>query len=260
MPDSKSIRLPGALYFHPLRHEPIGVTRRSGPTITTMTSAHLNRLFLLFTTFLYISLVNGGPIGPHQQNRHVVDELPVKRDSQAVNDGGAFFSILGVRGLGDSSIHPRLEIRELEKNADQWNVYLLGLNRFQQMNQTDKLSYYQIAGKSYIQISGSTGIPFQLLCSQHGIYTTTESDLERTNQLLQPSSNYPSKFVQRTSINTNIHRSSLIYTIGIHGRPFIPWDGAAQAPGGGGGYCTHSSNLFPTWHRPFLALFEVCLH
>lgn len=23
------------------------------------------------------------------------------------------------------------------------------------------------------------------------------------------------------------------------------------------GYCTHSSILFPTWHRPYLALFEV---
>ena len=24
-----------------------------------------------------------------------------------------------------------------------------------------------------------------------------------------------------------------------------------------GGYCTHSSILFTTWHRPYLALFEV---
>ena len=24
-----------------------------------------------------------------------------------------------------------------------------------------------------------------------------------------------------------------------------------------GGYCTHSSILFITWHRPYLALFEV---
>ncbi|OCK82998.1 Di-copper centre-containing protein [Lepidopterella palustris CBS 459.81] len=87
---------------------------------------------------------------------------------------------------------PRLEIRQLEQNADQWNVYLLGLNRFQQMTQSDKLSYYQIAG--------------------------------------------------------------------IHGRPFIPWDGVLQASGGSGGYCAHSSNLFPPWHRPYLALFEEILY
>lgn len=28
---------------------------------------------------------------------------------------------------------------------------------------------------------------------------------------------------------------------GIHGRPFIPWNGVSQIPGSGwGGYCTHS--------------------
>jgi tyrosinase len=46
---------------------------------------------------------------------------------------------------------------------------------------------------------------------------------------------------------------------GIHGRPYLPWDGVI----GSGvvdptrGYCTHGSILFPTWHRPYLALFEV---
>ena len=45
---------------------------------------------------------------------------------------------------------------------------------------------------------------------------------------------------------------------GIHGRPFIAWDnvqGYFQA-----GYCTHSSILFPSWHRPYMALFEVDFH
>jgi hypothetical protein len=75
------------------------------------------------------------------KSRHNLEDLPYahKRD-------GGFFSVLGVAGLGDSSVHPRLEIRELEKNADQWNVYLLGLRRFQSTTQSDRLSYYQIAG------------------------------------------------------------------------------------------------------------------
>ncbi|KAL9102921.1 MAG: hypothetical protein Q9163_001981 [Psora crenata] len=41
---------------------------------------------------------------------------------------------------------------------------------------------------------------------------------------------------------------------GIHGRPYIPWDGVQgfyQA-----GYCTHGSILFPSWHRAYVALFE----
>ena len=43
---------------------------------------------------------------------------------------------------------------------------------------------------------------------------------------------------------------------GIHGYPNIPWD---LVCGGGTaiGYCAHFSTLFPPWHRPYLALFEV---
>src|SRR5271155_4590938 len=55
---------------------------------------------------------------------------------------------------------------------------------------------------------------------------------------------------------------------GIHGKPFIPWDSVhpdestiirkdleivdgrpQHQPNPASGYCSHSSNLFPTWHR-----------
>jgi len=47
----------------------------------------------------------------------------------------------------------------------------------------------------------------------------------------------------------------------IHGLPYVQWEGA----GGNkhfkgrefGGYCTHASVLFPTWHRPYVALYEA---
>jgi tyrosinase len=45
---------------------------------------------------------------------------------------------------------------------------------------------------------------------------------------------------------------------GIHGYPDVEWDGAAGADYSVG-YCTHASILFPTWHRPYMALYEVCL-
>ena len=54
--------------------------------------------------------------------------------------------------------------------------------------------------------------------------------------------------------------SSYYQIAGIHGRPFIPWDNAQFAANGTGGYCTHSSTLFPTWHRPYVAVFEQILH
>ncbi|KAI9508872.1 photo-regulated tyrosinase [Russula earlei] len=42
---------------------------------------------------------------------------------------------------------------------------------------------------------------------------------------------------------------------GIHGLPYVQWEGAGgNRPVQGsqwGGYCTHGSVLFPTWHRPF---------
>jgi len=105
------------------------------------------------------------------------------------------FGITGVqsgRG-GDGSVPLRLEIRQLQQNADQWNLYLLALDRLQSVNQSDQLSWYQISG--------------------------------------------------------------------IHGRPHVPWDNVQATPGDEqSGYCTHSSILFPTWHRPYLALYEQVLY
>lgn len=61
---------------------------------------------------------------------------------------------------------------------------------------------------------------------------------------------------------TKVSETDLLYPApGIHGEPFIPWNGV-----GGisdfrfGGYCTHSSILFLTWHRPYLALYEQALY
>ena len=42
---------------------------------------------------------------------------------------------------------------------------------------------------------------------------------------------------------------------GIHGLPYTEWDGVSGQYSAG--YCPHTSILFPTWHRPYLALFEV---
>lgn len=47
---------------------------------------------------------------------------------------------------------------------------------------------------------------------------------------------------------------SFYQVAGLHGVPLVTWN---QAQGGGGSYCRHASPLFPTWHRPYVALFEV---
>lgn len=98
-------------------------------------------------------------------------------------------SVTGITAFG---VQPRLEIRRLEQNTDQWNIFLLGLARFQQTDQSNLTSYYQIAG--------------------------------------------------------------------IHGRPYAPWDDVPPFPGNNyPGYCAHVLNIFLSWHRPYLALFEQTL-
>ncbi|PBL03308.1 tyrosinase [Armillaria gallica] len=50
---------------------------------------------------------------------------------------------------------------------------------------------------------------------------------------------------------------------GIHGVPYVRWaesGGTEPVPNSKwGGYCHHGSTLFPTWHRPYVALFEQVL-
>ncbi|CAH0055494.1 unnamed protein product [Clonostachys solani] len=67
-------------------------------------------------------------------------------------------------------------------------------------------------------------------------------------------------------------RLSYFQVAGIHGYPETSWDGAEKPrqspdtppekpdPGAQpfGGYCNHNGLNFPTWHRPYMLLFEVC--
>ncbi|KAH6633327.1 common central domain of tyrosinase-domain-containing protein [Boeremia exigua] len=102
----------------------------------------------------------------------------------------SYFSVVGVQGTG---VHPRQELRELEKDTETWNIFLQAFARFQAMDQGEKVSYYKIAG--------------------------------------------------------------------IHGVPFGQWDGVTGVEGQEMmGYCPHASNMFGSWHRPYLALFEQILH
>ena len=83
--------------------------------------------------------------------------------------------------------YPRLEIRDLKKNADQWNLFLLAMERFQNKPKDDPMSYYQIAG--------------------------------------------------------------------VHGRPYVSWNNGGLKSVAG--YCPHGQNTFGSWHRPYLAVYEV---
>ncbi|KAH8588949.1 hypothetical protein B0O99DRAFT_524064 [Bisporella sp. PMI_857] len=69
-----------------------------------------------------------------------------------------------------------------------------------------------------------------------------------------------SLFIQAVSAMQQAPENELLswfQVAGIHGRPQYAWDGYEQHPDAPlSGYCTHSNVLFPTWHRPYLALIE----
>jgi tyrosinase len=48
---------------------------------------------------------------------------------------------------------------------------------------------------------------------------------------------------------------------GIHGLPYVQWGGSGGTDPVSdkqwGGYCSYGNVLFPTWHRPYVALYEV---
>ncbi|KAF2083347.1 Di-copper centre-containing protein [Saccharata proteae CBS 121410] len=127
---------------------------------------------------------------PVQSKRlaHTVEDISQPAPLRPRQDS-SYFAITGI--TDDGAIHPRLEIRDLQANADQWNMYLLGLQRLQSVDESDKLSWYGI--------------------------------------------------------------------MGVHGMPFTPWDGVEPTGYPEIGYCTHDSNLFLPWHRPYVALYEQVL-
>ena len=164
-------------------------------------------LRLALGLFILISLWSisvEAAVNQGRHRRHVVEDFAVADGSHA--SARTVFPILGIGGTGNKMVYPRLEIRELERRRDQFNLYLLGLQRFQQVSQDDEFSYFKIAGKC---------------CT--------------------------ARYQAKADLLT-----------GIHGRPFTAWAGVEKNPEGKMGYCRHSSNIFPTWHRPYLALIEVC--
>ncbi|KAL1586559.1 hypothetical protein WHR41_05229 [Cladosporium halotolerans] len=74
--------------------------------------------------------------------------LPGIQRRQAEN--GTFIE---TKGVTDGQLGFRKEIHELQRDADAWNMYLLGLSRFKDVDGLDPTSFYQIAaihGQPYV--------------------------------------------------------------------------------------------------------------
>lgn len=74
---------------------------------------------------------------PYHQHAEGV-EAPRLEERQS-----GYTAVTGVQG----NTYPRLEVRQMLWNKpNQWTLLILGMQKFQQMAQNDKLGYYQIAG------------------------------------------------------------------------------------------------------------------
>lgn len=62
------------------------------------------------------------------------------------------------------------------------------------------------------------------------------------------------KFQQMDPLDPKTGKLSYYQIAGIHGQPAMTWDGTDTHTGPW--YCNHQRTTFPTWHRPYLLLFE----
>ncbi|KAK8151449.1 hypothetical protein BKA80DRAFT_322963 [Phyllosticta citrichinensis] len=98
------------------------------------------------------ALVSFGDCSPVDAGRkpHVLESLPRRQT------GGGTFTITGA---DSGSTELRLEVRDLQRSTEQWNLYLLGLQKFQAMDQDDKLSWYSVMGIHGMPFKDWDGVP-----------------------------------------------------------------------------------------------------
>ena len=121
-----------------------------------------NMTTVLFAFFAFLQFTVALQHGSHHNHaRHSQDAILKRQideiaDSLVARQNDGYTAITGVcstNANSDGSCNdngrvsaPRLEIRTLKQNADQWNLYLLGMERFQAKDKNDRLSYYQVVG------------------------------------------------------------------------------------------------------------------
>jgi tyrosinase len=121
-----------------------------------------NMTTVLFAFFAFLQFTVALQHGSHHHHaRHAADSaieahMDEINDSLMARQSSGYTAITGVCSTSATSSGtcndsgrvsaPRLEIRTLKQNADQWNLYLLGMERFMAKDKTDTLSYYQVVG------------------------------------------------------------------------------------------------------------------
>jgi tyrosinase len=101
---------------------------------------------MLFALFVFLQATAAIGHGAHHSHAvHRSTDAHLKESRDVLEARANNIAITGVVG-SNTVLSPRLEIRDLQKNADQWNLYLLGMERFKAKAKTDRMSYYQVVG------------------------------------------------------------------------------------------------------------------
>jgi tyrosinase len=102
-------------------------------------------LFALVVLIQAVVAAHAAHGSPESLRAHY-EETKREIEKRQVNIGWLTGRHLQIQGVNPGSPAERMEIRELRNNADQWNLYLLGMERFMRKSRDDKVGYYQIAG------------------------------------------------------------------------------------------------------------------
>lgn len=100
--------------------------------------------------------------------------IPFHDESMSMLEKRAFLPVTGPSG----STLPRFEIRQLKQKTAQWNIFLLAMQLMQKSAQTNKVSYYQLAGIHGVPRASWDGVEKCSTCSgQVDGYCTHDSIL-----------------------------------------------------------------------------------
>ena len=103
-------------------------------------------LGMLFTLFVLLQAVVASKHHVHHPAHRSPEAMEAHlQETRAILESRA--NNVAIKGPSDNAQYPRLEIRDLQKKADQWNLYLLAMERFKAKPKNDRMSWYQLAGK-----------------------------------------------------------------------------------------------------------------
>lgn len=130
-------------------------------------------LITLFAS-LFGQAVLSHPVADADLDYRSDNDTPLLDERSLEERQSGFLPVTGVPG----ATHPRLEIRQMLFNKpNQWTLLILGLQRFQQMSQSDRASYYQIAGIHGVPRVNWDGVGRCSDCSTADGYCTHDSIL-----------------------------------------------------------------------------------